>query len=72
MLWFRRIALLSVLLIAVGAMAIATSPIQAGAASIAFSTPTVVDPIHTFGEPDIGIDPLGRVFVSGPTTVGNS
>jgi len=68
--WFRRIALLSVLLTAVGAMAIATSPIEAGAASIAFSTPTVVDPIHTFGEPDIGIDSLGRVFVSGPTGTG--
>jgi len=67
---FRRIALLSVLLTAVGAMAIATSPIQASAASIAFSTPTVVDPIHTFGEPDIGVDPLGRVFVSGPTGTG--
>src|SRR5437773_3041369 len=38
--------------------------------SIAFGTPTVVDPIHTNGEPDIGIDPQGRVFVSGPTGTG--
>jgi hypothetical protein len=30
----------------------------------------VVDPIHTNGEPDIGIDPFGRVFVSGPTGTG--
>ena len=30
----------------------------------------VVDPIHTNGEPDIGIDPQGRVFVSGPTGTG--
>jgi hypothetical protein len=37
---------------------------------IAFETPTVVDPIHTNGEPDIGIDPQGRVFVSGPTGTG--
>ena len=37
---------------------------------IAFETPTVVDPIHTNGEPDIGIDPRGRVFVSGPTGTG--
>src|SRR2546428_3306238 len=44
-------------------------PVSA-AASIAFSTPTVVDPIHTNGEPDIGIDPQGRVFVSGPTGTG--
>jgi hypothetical protein len=37
---------------------------------IAFSTPAVADPIHTFGEPDIGLDPQGRVFVSGPTGTG--
>src|SRR2546423_6774143 len=40
------------------------------APGIAFSTPVVVDPIHTNGEPDIGIDPQGRVFVSGPTGTG--
>ena len=40
------------------------------AASIGFETPTVVDPIHTNGEPDIAIDPQGRVFVSGPTGTG--
>src|SRR5437588_10102781 len=38
--------------------------------SIGFETPMIVDPIHTFGEPDIGIDPQGRVFVSGPTGTG--
>src|SRR5207245_2987290 len=32
--------------------------------------PGVVDPIHPHGEPDIGIDPQGRVFVSGPTGTG--
>src|SRR5881397_4203946 len=40
------------------------------APKITFGTPTIVDPIHTFGEPDIGIDSLGRVFVSGPTGTG--
>ena len=45
-----------------------TSP--AAASKIRFSTPTVVDPVHTFGEPDVGIDPLGRAFVSGPTGTG--
>src|SRR5713226_1536618 len=35
-----------------------------------FEVPAVVDPIHTNGEPDIGIDPRGRVFVSGPTGTG--
>jgi hypothetical protein len=37
---------------------------------IGFETPSIVDPIHTFGEPTIGIDPQGRVFVSGPTGTG--
>ncbi len=40
------------------------------APAIRFETPAVVDPIHTNGEPDIGIDGLGRVFVSGPTGTG--
>src|SRR5947209_15223796 len=38
--------------------------------SIGFSVPSVMDPIHTFGEPTIGVDPFGRVFVSGPTGTG--
>jgi hypothetical protein len=37
---------------------------------IRFEVPAVVDPIHTNGEPDIGIDIFGRVFVSGPTGTG--
>src|SRR5712691_6503043 len=37
---------------------------------IRFEVPAVVDPIHTNGEPDIGIDLFGRVFVSGPTGTG--
>src|SRR6058998_2879763 len=37
---------------------------------IGFETPSVVDPVHTFGEPTIGVDPQGRVFVSGPTGTG--
>src|SRR5438876_2024322 len=37
---------------------------------IGFQVPTVVDPIHTNGEPDIAIDVQGRVFVSGPTGTG--
>src|SRR5437660_3074164 len=45
------------------------TPVQA-APPIQFGTPTVVDPIHTNGEPDIGIDPQGRIFVSGPTGTG--
>jgi len=48
----------------VGATASAAIP------AIGFQVPTVVDPIHTNGEPDIGIDVQGRVFVSGPTGTG--
>src|SRR5438067_159479 len=40
------------------------------AQTIKFEVPAVVDPIHTNGEPDIAIDPSGRVFVSGPTGTG--
>ena len=48
----------------------AASPIAAASAPITFGVPSVVDPIHTNGEPDIAIDPQGRVFVSGPTGTG--
>ena len=44
-----------------------TAPSAAAATGgITFETPSIADPIHTFGEPDIGVDPQGRVFVSGP------
>src|SRR2546423_7620869 len=42
----------------------------AAAAGIGFEPPSIVDPIHTFGEPDIGLDSQGRVSVSGPTGPG--
>ena len=67
---FRRAALAALVLTASSSIAIVAGQLSASASGIAFSTPTVVDPIHTFGEPDIGIDPLGRVFVSGPTGTG--
>jgi len=41
-----------------------------GTGGIRFETPSVADPIHTFGEPSIGVDPTGRVYVSGPTGTG--
>src|SRR5213592_3749915 len=49
---------------------VAAPPAAAATSAIAFETPAVVDPIHTFGEPDIGVDSQGRVFVSGPTGTG--
>ena len=42
----------------------------AAANPITFAPPTVMDPIHTFGEPDLGIDNLGRHFSSGPAGTG--
>ena len=47
------------------------SPAQAQS-SIGFEVPSVADPVHTFGEPDIGVDVAGgnHVFVSGPTGTG--
>src|SRR5256885_8194299 len=63
---FRQAALLAVVLVMIGVVGYTrlAQPVQA-AGAITFSTPTIVDPIHTFGEPDIGIDAQGRVFVTG-------
>src|SRR5437773_8346530 len=68
-----RIAVYSVVALVVGALALVPLPrgvSTADAAAITFETPTIVDPIHTNGEPDIGIDAQGRVFNSGPTGTG--
>jgi len=70
---FSRVALA---LVAIGAasvlLEVRSGPMTAAAATggISFETPSIADPIHTFGEPDIGVDPQGRVFVSGPTGTG--
>ena len=65
----RRTPVLIVLGVAALALVAAGTATTAGG-TIAFETPSLVDPIHTFGEPDIGVDPQGRVFVSGPTGTG--
>src|SRR5207253_133535 len=59
-------------LVVAGSVATFTPVTKAVAASnpITFGVPSVMDPIHTFGEPDIGVDALGHVFVSGPTGTG--
>jgi hypothetical protein len=46
------------------------SPAAPHANPITFGVPSVMDPIHPVGEPDIGIDNLGRTFVSGPAGTG--
>src|SRR5256885_7230692 len=68
-----RIAVYSLVVLVAGSLALVPPPRgikTADAAAIAFETPTIVDPIHTNGEPDIAIDPQGRVFNSGPTGTG--
>jgi hypothetical protein len=58
------------LLLCVGIFLVLAQIVSAQSIPIAFEVPSVVDPIHTNGEPDIGIDLLARVFVSGPTGTG--
>jgi hypothetical protein len=69
-----RVWLLSMLRMLGGsvvAFALLGGAAASASAKIVFSTPAVADPIHTFGEPTIGVDPLGgEVFVSGPTGTG--
>ena len=60
----------SVLLQTRGGHLLTAPTASAAAGGIAFETSSIVDPIHTFGEPDIGLDSQGRVFVSGPTGTG--
>src|SRR5207302_10918049 len=67
----RQLALGTTAIVLCGATLGAPSgTIGAATSAIAFGVPTVVDPIHTNGEPDIAIDVQGRVFVSGPTGTG--
>jgi hypothetical protein len=68
-----RIAFYAFGVLVAGTVALAPLPlgvITASSSAITFETPSIVDPIHTNGEPDIAIDPQGRVFNSGPTGTG--
>jgi hypothetical protein len=38
--------------------------------AIQFGVPRIVDPVHTYGEPDIKVAPNGTVYVSGPQGTG--
>ena len=69
----RCLAVVVTLVLSVAALALPGRPLPASAATpIAFSTPSIVDPVHTYGEPDILLDPTGhgRVYASGPTGTG--
>ena len=68
-----RVAFYALAALGIGIVAVARSPIgviTASSNAIGFETPSIVDPIHTNGEPDIAVDPQGRVFNSGPTGTG--
>ncbi|MDQ1438657.1 MAG: hypothetical protein QOK43_2286 [Acidimicrobiaceae bacterium] len=57
-------------LLALGLMAgVAPGPSTA-ASTVTFGVPRVVDPIHTYGEPNIKVAPNGDVHVSGPQGTG--
>src|SRR4051812_45271770 len=43
---------------------------KAAAVATTFGVPRIVDPIHTYGEPDIKVAPNGDVHVSGPQGTG--
>src|SRR5438270_4006184 len=60
----------AVILVSACALLLSIGQLSLLAQTIKFEVPAVVDPIHTNGEPDIAIDPSGRVFVSGPTGTG--
>ncbi len=67
-----RLALACLCVLAAGVLVVAPGRQAAAAAvtPIGFETPSIVDPVHTNGEPDIAVDPQGRVFNSGPTGTG--
>src|SRR4051812_50079775 len=43
---------------------------KAAAPATTFGVPRIVDPIHTYGEPDIKVAPNGDIHVSGPAGTG--
>lgn len=68
----RGLAALAAAIVCAAALVLGAPRQPAGASSaIAFGTPTVVDPIHTWGEPDVAINPVDHtVYSSGPTGTG--
>ncbi|MEA2629406.1 MAG: hypothetical protein QOJ10_1866, partial [Chloroflexota bacterium] len=68
-----RLAVYALTAVVASSIALAPVPLNgvpASSSPIGFEVPSVVDPIHTNGEPDLAIDPNGRVFNSGPTGTG--
>ena len=72
--WARTLVGLGVTCLALaGVTSIGVLPTRAIAATdpITFGTPAVMDPVHTYGEPNIGINPVdGSMYDSGPEGTG--
>jgi hypothetical protein len=67
----RGMIALGVAMVATGGFTgIGSMHTRAAANPITFGVPSVVDPIHGVGEPDIGVSSAGGVFVSGPAGTG--
>jgi hypothetical protein len=68
----RTLIALGVMSVGAGAVGTFQAPLTARASGspITFGVPAPVDPIHGVGEPDIGVDRAGNVFVSGPGGTG--
>ena len=64
------VTLIALSLLGGGPAGAATTKPPKGAGGITFGSPAVVDPVHTFGEPDIRIAPDGTTYVSGPWGTG--
>jgi hypothetical protein len=56
--------------LALGAALTANPGPSTAASTLSFGVPRVVDPVHTYGEPDIKVAPNGDVHVSGPQGTG--
>lgn len=68
----RLVCMGAATLVAGGVLSFQGVATKVGAAPnpITFGVPSIVDPIHTVGEPDIAIDRAGNTFVSGPAGSG--
>src|SRR4051794_4790257 len=71
----RATILLSTAALGVTGLVVSLTPASGAPArdtvhAIKFGVPRIVDPVHTYGEPDIRVAPNGTVYVSGPQGTG--
>jgi hypothetical protein len=71
----RATVLLSTAALAATGLAVGLTPASGAKGvdnvhAIRFGVPRIVDPVHTYGEPDIRVAPNGTVYVSGPQGTG--